>query len=147
MRIVAAQLATGLVLAELDRPRAGGGRKSAARSGPPVCLRFHCHDGSVFVDNDYVIKGVSGRLLHRFVSIAAETGRRDFSNREIRLDASLQLPEFKDNLETRLILLRRRLEEKAGPIRLTRPARGRVRIEIDGEPRIEVVEAAPPVRR
>ena len=68
-------------------------------------------------------------------------GRTDFTNREVRRDPSLRLPEFKDNLETRLILLRRRLEERGGPIRLSRPDRGQIRLECDGMPEIEMATA------
>lgn len=82
-----------------------------------------------------------GRLLHHFVTAYLATGRQDFTNREIRRDAALRLPDFKDNLETRLILLRRRLDEKPGPITLTRPARGAIRLDYAGQPEIEVVVA------
>ncbi|WP_371332110.1 hypothetical protein [Bosea sp. BIWAKO-01] len=42
------------------------------------------------------------------------------------------MPQIKDNLETRLLLLRRRLEEKQAAIGIVRVSRGRVRLETDG---------------
>lgn len=90
-------------------------------------------------DTAYIIKGVPGRLLFHFLTIAAETGRQDFTNREIRLDGTLRLPELKDNLETRLILLRRRLDERGAPVRLSRPGRGRIRLDLVARPVLEVV--------
>lgn len=113
----------------------------AARGDRPFRVRYYPFDDSVFVDDAYLIKGVPGRLLHHFLRLWLDEGRGDFSNRELRLDARLRLPDLKDNLETRLILLKRRLDEKAAPIRLSRPGRGLIRLEVAGTPTIEVVES------
>lgn len=105
--------------------------------GPEVRILHHPHDDSVFLDNDYLIRGVAGRLLIWLVESCLREGRQEFSNREIRLAPDLRLPEYKDNLETRLLLLRQRLEERAAPIRLERAGRGLVRLRLSGRPRIE----------
>ena len=66
----------------------------------------------MFIDGEYLIKGVSGRLLVHPLGLHPQEGRADFTNREMRLSNELRLSDFKDNLETRLLLLRRRLRRR-----------------------------------
>ena len=95
-------------------------------------VAFHERDGSVLVDGDYVIRGVPGRILFALLSENERSGRTDFTNREIRLDQSIGLPAGNDNLEARLLTLRRRLADRADPFRLERVGRGRLRLTVDG---------------
>lgn len=142
MTIVAAQLAASLRLWELEGQTARPAPRSVpadARPGSAFHVRYYTFDDSLFIDDVYLIKGVPGRLLFYFLRAYGEAGRTEFTNRELRLDAALRLPELKDNLETRLILLRRRLEEKAAPVRIVRPARGRIRLQLFGTPSLEVI--------
>lgn len=142
--LLAGHLAAGLRLAEIDAaetaaaPALPGARIGAGRI---FQVKYFAHDDSLFIDGDYLIKGVAGRLLAHVLAAHVRDGRRDFTNREIRLEPSLRLPGLKDNLETRLILLRRRLEEKGAPVRLDRPGRGQIRLELDGVPALEIVDA------
>lgn len=107
---------------------------SPASGAPSAALevRFFEEDDSIFIGHDYIVKGVPGRLLWRMLQIRAEEGRDEFTNRELRLDTTLKLPGFKDNLESRLILLTKRLLEKSAPIRVERAGRGRLRLVVDG---------------
>jgi hypothetical protein len=95
-------------------------------------VRFFEVDGSTFLDDDYLIKGVAGRLLWALLGHHQREGRVDFTNRELRLDPALDLPAFRDNFESRLILLKRRLDERDAPIRIEKTARGRFRLVVDG---------------
>ena len=100
-------------------------------SGAPLAVRYFAHDHSVFIDNDYLIKGVAGSILWTLLNEHAASGRRDFCNRELRRDPRLPLPDFGDNLEARLILLQRRLTERCPQIALAKTGRGRFRLELE----------------
>jgi putative methionine-R-sulfoxide reductase with GAF domain len=100
------------------------------RSGPTVRLRRYARDNSVFIDDVYLIRGVAGAILWKLTAEFLRSGRREFSNRELRLAPELRLPDVQDNLEVRLLLLQRRLAEQDAAIQLEKAGRGRIRLNV-----------------
>jgi uncharacterized protein YigA (DUF484 family) len=96
--------------------------------GAPLTVRYYLANSSVFLGEDYLIKGVAGAIFWRLLSLHVEERRSEFSNRELRIDPTLKLPELDDNLEARLILLQRRLAERSHDILLEKIGRGRLRL-------------------
>lgn len=132
-----ARAAVPSTAAAVPRPASTG----PAASGDDAVFRWFSADGSVFLGTDYLIKGVAGRILWSLLRQHAADGRVDFTNKELRLDPSLEMPGFKDNLESRLILLKRRLDERASPVRIEKTGRGRFRLHVDGRVRLEQADA------
>jgi adenylate cyclase len=130
------EVATPSAAAPLPTQSAG----QMASAGESLTVRFFAVDGSVFVGGDYLIKGVAGRILWSLLRQHVHDGRIDFTNRELRLDPALDLPGFKDNLESRLILLKRRLDERDLPIRIEKTGRGRFRLIVSATPKLEMTD-------
>lgn len=137
LELIGNQVALGISRMMSDVEQDDGASPLTIRAaGRPQSLRhfiFYRADESVFLDDDYLIRNVPARILWKLLSEWKETGRVEFTNRELRLDKSLGLPEIKDNLESRLILLRRRLDEKCGDVRIVRTGRGRFSLVVDAE--------------
>ena len=93
-------------------------------------MRDYAADSSVFVGDDYLIKGVAGSILAKLVRDYLGAQRTEFSNRELRLDPAIPLPDVSDNLEARLVLLQRRLADRAACIQMERTGRGRFRLNV-----------------
>jgi hypothetical protein len=130
---------------DVAAPPPGAPGAAGAVDARAVEVKHYAEDDSVFFDNEYLIKGVAGGILWRLLRTREETGRAEFSNTEIRLDPSLDLPDIKDNLEARLILLRRRLAERSDYLRIEKVARGRFRLDVDRPLKLMQVEGGGPL--
>jgi hypothetical protein len=102
----------------------------AGPTGPPLRVRHYAENDSIFVDEDYLIKGVAGAILWRLVQGYVQERRTDYTNRELRLDPAIRLPDVSENLEARLVLLQRRLEERCPALHIVKTGRGRFRLEV-----------------
>ncbi|MFT3858076.1 MAG: GAF domain-containing protein [Aquabacterium sp.] len=96
----------------------------------PVLVRYFRSDHSVFLDEDYLIKGVAGAIFWKLVQTWLGEGRDQFTNRELRLASDLHLPDIADNLEARLVLLQRRLAERTDCVRMHKTGRGRFQLQV-----------------
>ncbi len=101
------------------------GLPASAQQGTAAIVRLYRSNDSIFIDEDYLIKGVAGSIFAKLVRDHTSAGRTEFSNKELRLDPTIRLPEIGDNLEARLILLQRRLAERCDFLRLEKTGRGR----------------------
>jgi adenylate cyclase len=139
VRIAAGQMAASMALMERIESAEPGPfrRESATHPTGASTIRHYKADDSIFIDDAYLIKGIAGRILWKLLQTYTLRGRVDFTNKEIRLDASLQLPEFKDNLEARLILLRRRLEDRCEFVNLTQVGRGHFHLDVQRQLALE----------
>lgn len=139
LTIIGAQLATTIALLQMtersgdshdSEPPARAAPATPALGGAPVPIHHYAADNSVFIGDEYLIKGVAGAIFRKLVRDYLDRGRTEFSNRELRLDGSIPLPDITDNLEARLILLVRRLQEKDAAVRIEKTGRGRFQLMV-----------------
>lgn len=149
LRILGGHLAATLAALGADRREGGAARPGALPPAPAthaITLTYYQADDSCFVNGEYVIKGVPGRILWKVASEHAAGGRTEFTNRELRLDERLGLPYGNDNLEARLLVLRRRLETIGCGIALERVGRGRLLLRVAAPLTLTEVPTKGPMR-
>ena len=143
---IAASLALAIRLlqqgVEHDDDTQASASPSPSPAGTAVTIRHYAGHDSVFVDDDYLIKGVAGAILWKLLREHADGRRSEFTNRELRLDPAIRLPELSENLEARLILLQRRLAERCASIRIDKTGRGRFRLAVTRPLRLVEIAAA-----
>jgi len=132
--VIAAQL--GLTIHMLQQAAEGQDEapsiapSTVPERGAPVAVRHYAADDSVFIGDDYLIKGVAGAIFWKLLRDYENARRTEFTNRELRLDPAIRLPDISDNLEARLILLERRLAERCRFLRIEKTGRGRFRLNV-----------------
>jgi adenylate cyclase len=148
LRILGGHVAAALAVLAADR------EESAPPASPPppappgdaLAVSYYQADDSVFVAGEYVIRGVPGRILWRLLNEHAAQGRTAFTNRELRLDERLGLPPGNDNLEARLLVLRKRLADAGCGIGLERVARGRLALHVTRPLELSEVATSGPMK-
>jgi adenylate cyclase len=143
LQIIGNQIALGIdrmtdVDAEAAPARPAEGARGEGRRKTKRTLTYYRKDDAIFVDGEYLIRNIPARILWKLLDESQRTGRKEFTNREVRLDESLGLPPVKDNFESRLILLRHRLQEKCPDVRIISTGRGRFALHTDAA--IEMIE-------
>ena len=128
-----------------DAPADPGTLNPASTTAPAqesreVLVRYFKSDHSVFLDEDYLIKGVAGAIFWKLVQLRQQEGRDQFTNRELRLAPDLSLPDIADNLEARLVLLQRRLAERSHCVKMHKTGRGRFQLQITQPLRLQAAD-------
>jgi adenylate cyclase len=141
---LAAQLGTGIHILQAteahdEAPAAAPGRLPV--EGAPLVIKRYAENESIFLGEDYLIKGVAGAIFWKLARDYVNDQRVEFTNRELRLDPAIRLPDISDNLEARLVLLQRRLDEREAALRIEKTGRGRFRLCVRRP--VKLVEVAP----
>lgn len=92
LQLVASLLAPALFHENDDEATVARPAPPPEPSVTPLRVRYYAADGSVFFDDEYVIKSMPGRILFKLLKERRDKGREEFTKKELRLDGCLQLP-------------------------------------------------------
>ena len=148
LRILGGHLAGTLAVLQADRGESAPPEPAPPRTpgGEPLAVVYYQADDSVFVNGTYVVKSVPGRILWKLLREHDADGRTSFTNRELRLDERLGLPPGNDNLEARLLVLRKRLAALDCGIGLERVGRGLLALHLGAPVQLSEVPTSGPMR-
>jgi adenylate cyclase len=147
LHIIGTHAAAALVARTAPTTRSSAGRRRGREpSSPALQLVYYQADDTVLCDSAYIVKGAPGRILWSMLSSYVDSGRSQFTNRELRLNESIGLPAGNDNLEARLLVLRRRLASIDCGITLKRQGRGRLELRLERPAELTVVPTTGPMR-
>ncbi|TFZ00275.1 hypothetical protein [Ramlibacter humi] len=132
----AMELAIGVPHGELAAPLTP--LSEAPSSRQPIKIRRFPRNDVIFVNGEYLIKGLAGVIFWKVIQDYHRLGRTEFSNLELRLELSQTHPEKAENLESRLVMLIRRLADFKD-LRIERIARGKIRLVVNRP--TELIEA------
>ena len=127
-------------LSEPAEPDQATPAPSAPVGSKVIQVRYFPADHSVFLDEDYLIKGVAGAIFWKLAQVMQSEGRHHFTNRELRLATDLNLPDIADNLEARLVLLQRRLAERQACVQMNKTGRGRFALSVNQPLKLQRVD-------
>lgn len=140
LSLQSAELETQAPMVSATTAALGGAQPPA---GPALHLRYFARDGTIFLDGQYLIRGVAGAILWKVANDAQQHGRTDFTTRALRLTGdALGLPDIQDNLGVRLLLLQRRLADWGGPLQIRKLRRGCYALDATRPLRLEAAEGA-----
>lgn len=127
--------------AECNAEEARAGTENLPARGTALTVKYYAANSSIFLGEHYLIKGVAGAIFWRLLDLYDREKRTEFTNRELRLDPALRLPDIDDNLEARLILLQRRLAERDSDIGIEKTGRGRFRLRVRRPVQLQEIQA------
>jgi hypothetical protein len=94
---------------------------------------YHRHDESITFNGSHILRYTPAKILQKVLIAYSVTGREEFEHKEFRRDPDLGLDPNAPNLESRLRLLAKRLDNRCPALRIEKSGRGKFRLMVHGQ--------------